>query len=89
MERGAEQGLEPAEVDRLRPDRRALSCLGAWAYGTDVIPDVPDSEYTVPEVRELLEYVDILATHPYAHLDWPEPLGPASADPKRDATWHL
>lgn len=74
------------EVDRLKPDRRALSCLGAWAYGGDVKPDVPDSEYQVPEVRELCQRVDILATHPYAHLDWGNW---DSADPQKDGYWHL
>jgi len=50
------------------PNRKALSCLGAWAFGHDVVPDVPDSEYMVPEVKELCNRVDILATHPYANF---------------------
>lgn len=76
------------EVDRLRPDRKALSCLGAWAFGHDVTPDVPDSEYTVPEVRALCQRVDILATHPYADFSRPGG-GLETADPARDAYWFL
>lgn len=76
------------EVDRLKPDRKALSCLGAWAFGHDVIPDVPDSEYAVPKVRELCERVDILATHPYANFSRPGG-GLETADPERDGYWHL
>lgn len=76
------------EVDRLRPDRQAPSCLGAWAFGHDAVPDVPDSEYQVPEVRELCERVDILATHPYADLSKPGG-GLGTADPDRDAYWYI
>jgi len=78
-----------AEVDRLLPKRKALSVLGAWAYGGDVQPDVPDSEYQVREVRELLTYVDVLATHPYAHYEWGLDAGRATVDPARDGCWHL
>lgn len=78
-----------AEIDRLIPKRRALSVLGAWAYGGDLVPDVPDSEYTDPDVRRLLASVDVLATHPYGHLEWPGEQGRATVDPARDAYWHL
>jgi hypothetical protein len=76
------------EVDRLRPDRRALSCLGAWAFGHDVTPDVPDSEYQVPAVRELCRRVDILATHPYANFTFPGG-GADTADPSKAGYFYL
>jgi hypothetical protein len=79
-----------AEVDRIVPKRRALSVFGAFAYGHDAVPDVPDSEYQVPEVRRLLDYVDVLATHPYGHLDWPAANHPEATVPGgADAYWHM
>jgi len=77
-----------AEMDKIAPDRKATSCLGAWAYGGDIIPDVPDSEYTDPTVRKLLDYVDILATHPYGHMEFPGG-GLETLPGGKDAYWHM
>lgn len=77
-----------SEMDRLRPDRRCLSMLGALAFGGDWLNDVPDSEYTHPVWRKLLAYVDVLATHPYANFS-PTGPGPTSADIAGDGYWHL
>lgn len=77
------------EVDRLLPNRKAVSVLGALAYGGDWWPDVPDSEYQHPRWRELCQRVDVLATHPYGHLDWGDEKGRATVDPARDAYWHI
>ena len=56
------------EVDRQVPNRRALALWSALAEGHDMEPGVPDSEYSHPTIRQALDYVDVLATHPYADL---------------------
>ena len=58
------------EIDRLRPKRRALALWSALADGHDAFDGVADSEYQVPEIREAVEYCDVLAAHPYGHLNW-------------------
>lgn len=60
-------------VDQLVPNRRALSVWSALAQGHDVYPNNPDSEYTVPEIRDAIAYCDVGASHPYGHLtDFPD-----------------
>ena len=54
------------ELTRMGITRRALSCWSALAFGHDMIPGQPDSEYTEPTLREAILYCDLLADHPYA-----------------------
>lgn len=97
------------EMDRLVPERRALLCWPAFAYGHDpealrvtVHPDgswgtervldwvqheLPDGEYSIPEVRRAMERYEILAAHPYAHLDWSD--GAKTAPGGSDAYFHM
>jgi len=75
------------EVDRLRPERRALAVWSALAYGHDSEPGVPDSEYRVPEIAEAIDYCDVVATHPYGHLNWPA--GADTVPGGRSAFWHM
>lgn len=75
------------EVDRLLPERKALAVWSALAYGHDAVPGVPDSEYQVPAIREAIEYCDLMASHPYGHLDWPE--GAATVPGGDDQFWHM
>lgn len=53
------------ELDRMGIERRALFAWGAFAFGHDMVPGVPDSEYTEATVREAIEYADVLTAHPY------------------------
>lgn len=55
-------------LDNAIPDRRALALWSALADGHDAEPGVPDSEYLIPEMREALARVDVIASHPYADL---------------------
>lgn len=75
------------EVDRLRPDRKALAVWSALAYGHDAVPGVPESEYAVPELREAIRYCDLAATHPYGQLKWPN--GPDTVPGGADQFWHM
>lgn len=66
------------------PDRRALLVWSAFAQGHDPwdwdarrqewrSSNVPDGEYTIPEVRDAIKRCEVLASHPYGHLDaWPD-----------------
>jgi hypothetical protein len=75
-------------VDELVPDRKALACWSALAYGHDAdTNDIPDSEYHIPAIREAIDAVDIGASHPYAHLNWED--GSATIDPERDGFYHM
>lgn len=77
------------EIDRLIPGRKALSCFGAFAQGHDPdYADVPDGEYKIPQVKALVERVDIMATHPYGHLEWGA-AGPATVPGGADEYWHM
>ncbi len=75
------------EVDRLRPDRAALSCWSALAYGHEPPGTSPDAEYQIPAIREAIDYCDLGASHPYAHLNWLG--GAATVDRDRDGYYHL
>lgn len=75
------------EVDRLIPDRKALSVWSALAYGHDAEPGIPESEYRVPALRDAIDACDVLATHPYGHLEWPE--GEATVPGGEDRFWHM
>lgn len=75
------------EVDRLLPNRKALSVFGAFAYGHDWRDNEPDSEYRHPRVKELVKRVDVMATHPYGHDDWTN--GPDTLPRGRDEFYHL
>ena len=56
------------EVNRLVPNRKALLCWPALAFGHEPNGFQPDGEYTIPEIREAMEAYEILASHPYALL---------------------
>ncbi len=75
-------------VDQLIPGRRALSCWSAFAQGHDPDEaDVPDGEYQIPAVREAVEYCDLLGTHPYGHLNWPD--GQRTVPGGEEQYWHM
>ena len=60
-----------AELQNMGIERKAMSCWGALAYGHDMIPDVPDSEYQHPDIRAAIDYCDLLAAHPYGKRGHP------------------
>ncbi len=75
-------------LDQLVPNRKALTMTGAFAGGHDPIDGpapVPDGEYQVGAVREMLHAFDAVGVHCYAHLHHPERL---SAPWQRDAFWY-
>ncbi|MFQ5591255.1 MAG: glycoside hydrolase family 25 protein [Phycisphaerae bacterium] len=74
-------------VDELRPDRRALACWSALAYGHEPPGTYPDAGYQIPEIREAISYCDIGASHPYAHLNWHN--GWDTVSTARDGFYHL
>lgn len=86
-----------AELDRLAPGRLALRVSDAYAYGHEpprtrlpdgtLITGEPGSEYTIPLVRRYLSECDVLASHPYAHLEWSD--GAKTAPGGADYYWHL
>ncbi|MCC6618793.1 MAG: hypothetical protein IT341_07105 [Chloroflexi bacterium] len=56
------------EVNRLLPNRKALLCWPALAFGHEPPGFQPDGEYTIPEIRAAIARFEIMATHPYALL---------------------
>lgn len=54
------------ELAKMGIRRRALSVWSALAFGHDMVPGVPDSEYQNPAIRKAIDYCDLLADHPYA-----------------------
>lgn len=60
-----------AELLGMGIHRRALSVWSALAFGHDMVPGSPDSEYQNPKLREAMLYCDLLADHPYAQRDNP------------------
>lgn len=77
-----------SEVDRLIPGRKALSCFGALASGHDAAADTPDSEYQVPAIKDAVQRVEIMATHPYGHMEWGAQ-GDKTLPGGSDAFWHM
>lgn len=77
------------EFDRLTPGRKALTCWPAFAGGHDALPDDPDSEYGVPEVRSAMALYDLGAVHLYGHAEWGPIEGPKTLPGGRDAPWHM
>ena len=55
-------------VDELVPNRKALRVSPAFADGHEPPGYPADGEYTIPEVRAMLEASDLVGIHPYALL---------------------
>ena len=55
-------------VDELVPNRKALRVSPAFADGHEPPGYPADGEYTIPEVRVMLEASDLIGIHPYAKL---------------------
>ena len=72
------------EINRLRPDRVCLTMTPPLAGGHEPWGDQPDSEYTLPAMRDMLKAYDIIGGHCYGLLN---------QSPKRgmfgeDAKWY-
>lgn len=77
------------EFDRLTPGRKCLTAWPAFAGGHDAIPDDPDSEYGVPEVKAAMALYDLGAVHLYGHAEWGPIDGPPTLPGGVDAFWHM
>ena len=55
-------------VDEMVPDRKSLRVSPAFADGHEPPGFPADGEYTIPEVRAMLEASDLIGIHPYAIL---------------------
>ena len=76
-------------LDRLVPHRKALTMTGAFAGGHDPIDGpapVPDGEYRIGAVREMLHAFDVVGLHSYALMNDPARL---SAPWQRNAMWYM
>lgn len=74
-------------LDQLLPRRKALTLTGAFAGGHDPMDGpapVPDGEYQIGAVREMLHAFDAVGVHCYAHLNEPLRL---DAPWQRNAYW--
>jgi len=72
---------------RLGRERKAISVFSPFAYGHEPPGHEPGGEYTLAEVRALIERMNLIAIHPYAHLDWAN--GQDTAPGGKDAFWHM
>ena len=78
-----------ARLDQLVPKRKALTLTGAFAGGHDPIDGpapVPDGEYQIGAVREMLHAFDVVGLHSYALMNDPARL---SAPWQRNAMWYM
>ena len=76
-------------LDRLVPNRKALTLTGAFAGGHDPMDGpapVPDGEYQIGAVREMLHAFDVVGVHSYALMNDPNRL---SAPWQRNAMWYM
>ena len=76
-------------LDQLVPQRKALTLTGAFAGGHDPIDGpapVPDGEYQIEAVREMLHAFDVVGLHSYALMNDPARL---SAPWQRNAYWYM
>ncbi len=78
-----------ARLDQLVPKRKALTLTGAFAGGHDPIDGpapVPDGEYQIGAVRDMLHAFDAVGVHSYALMNDPARL---SAPWQGHAYWYM
>lgn len=72
-------------IDQLVPQRKALRVSPAFADGHEPLGYPADGEYTIPEVRAMLEASDLVGIHPYAILHEQ----PESGATGKQAYWYM
>lgn len=70
------------EINHLRPDRKCLTLTSALAGGHEPYGDAPDSEYTLPAMREMISRFDVIGAHCYGLLNQAPTRGMFGADAK-------
>jgi hypothetical protein len=70
------------QINRRRPDRKCLTMTPPLAGGHEPWGDPPDSEYTLPAMRDMLQAFDVIGGHCYGLLNQAPTRGMFGSDAK-------